>query len=316
MSELRWILLAAGLLLLVGIYVFGMRGRRGTRAAEPERAARVEPATSPASGDAARLEPGLRADDAEDDDEGATGGAVSFDELESEPAIARRVPGSVRREPRFEPQLEAAVETRAPAHRPEPRPEARPEGRPESRIEPHIGPRLAGASVRDEPAVESASAVEAAEPSPPPRTGRRAATQKIVAVRVVALQGEEFDGARLLEALQADGFTFGRYQIFHRLDETGRPLVSLASLKEPGTFDPASMHEDRYRGVALFAVMPGPLPGLQAFDELIVTARALSSTLGGQLQDERGGPLTLQRITQLREEAAAFERAQADAGPG
>jgi FtsZ-interacting cell division protein ZipA len=56
--------------------------------------------------------------------------------------------------------------------------------------------------------------------------------------------------------------------------------------------------------------MPGPLPGLRAFDELIVTARALAATLGGQLQDERGGPLTLARIGQLREDVAEFERAR------
>jgi len=57
--------------------------------------------------------------------------------------------------------------------------------------------------------------------------------------------------------------------------------------------------------VALFAVMPGPLPAQQqAFDELIVTARALAENLGGHLQDERGGPLSLQRLGQLREEVA------------
>jgi cell division protein ZipA len=87
-------------------------------------------------------------------------------------------------------------------------------------------------------------------------------------------------------------------------------VVSLASLKEPGTFDPAAMPGAQFRGIALFAVMPGPLPGVRAFDELIVTARALAATLGGQLQDERGAPLSLARIGHLREEAAEFERAR------
>jgi FtsZ-interacting cell division protein ZipA len=49
---------------------------------------------------------------------------------------------------------------------------------------------------------------------------------------------------------------------------------------------------------------------VRAFDELIVTARALAATLGGLLQDERGAPLTVQRIGQLREEMADFERAR------
>jgi cell division protein ZipA len=84
--------------------------------------------------------------------------------------------------------------------------------------------------------------------------------------------------------------------------------VSLASLKEPGTFDPDRMTGMEFRGVALFTVMPGPLPALRAFDELVVTARALATTLGGQLQDERGAPLTVQRLTRLREEVTEFER--------
>ena len=84
--------------------------------------------------------------------------------------------------------------------------------------------------------------------------------------------------------------------------------MSLASLKEPGTFDPDRMTGTEFRGVALFTVMPGPLPALRAFDELVVTARALATTLGGQLQDERGGPLTLQRLTRLREEVMELER--------
>ena len=134
--------------------------------------------------------------------------------------------------------------------------------------------------------------------------------QKIVAVRVVAAAGSQFTGSQLLDALGTDGFTFGRYQIFHRLDDAGRPVVSLASLKEPGTFDPESMPDAQFRGVALFTVMPGPLPGVRAFDELIVTARALAATLGGQLQDERGSPLSLVRIGHLREEVAEFERAR------
>jgi cell division protein ZipA len=91
--------------------------------------------------------------------------------------------------------------------------------------------------------------------------------------------------------------------------------VSLAGLKEPGTFDPDAMPGAQFRGVALFAVMPGPLPGLRAFDELVVTARALAATLGGQLQDERGAPLSLHRLGDLREEVAEFERARG-AAPG
>jgi cell division protein ZipA len=213
------------------------------------------------------------------------------EEFDAEP-VPRPAAGSGRREPRLEPQLDDSVDVETPTMRLEPRFETKAA----PRLEPQAGARL-------EPRFEPAG-TPAAEPP------RKPAAQKIVAVRVVAAAGSQFSGEQLLDVLEADGFTFGRYQIFHRLDDAGRPVVSLASLKEPGTFDPAAMPGAQFRGIALFAVMPGPLPGVRAFDELIVTARALAATLGGQLQDERGGPLSLARIGHLREEVAEFERAR------
>jgi FtsZ-interacting cell division protein ZipA len=64
-----------------------------------------------------------------------------------------------------------------------------------------------------------------------------------------------------------------------------------------------------YAGVALFSVLPGPVPAQQAFEELLVVGRSLAGRLGGNLQDERGTPLSVQRVAQLREEMANFDRA-------
>jgi cell division protein ZipA len=283
MNELRWILLAAGLLLIAGIYAWGVRARRRAAAPEHERMVRVEPARTvsvvaepdPDEFEAPVAEPVSTEPAAPEDD--------PFGEFEAEPT-PRRPAGTGRREPRIEPQLDSRFEPAAPHSRLEPT------------LEREVTPAVAPAA--DE------------RPAPAMEPSRKPPSQKIIAVRVVAAAGAQFAGERLLEALHADGFTFGRYQIFHRLDDAGRPLVSLASLKEPGTFDPATMPGAQFRGIALFAVMPGPLPGVRAFDELIVTARALAATLDGQLQDERGAPLSLQRLGQLREEAAEFERAR------
>jgi cell division protein ZipA len=154
-------------------------------------------------------------------------------------------------------------------------------------------------SPRREPRFDAEPAAEERKPAPP---------QKIIAIRVAATPPAMFTGGVLREAIVAEGFEFGRYQIFHRLDASGRPLCSLASLREPGTFDPEAMHGTDFRGVAMFTVLPGPLPSQQALDELIGTARQLAERLGGILQDDRGAALSLQRIGHLREEVAEFER--------
>jgi cell division protein ZipA len=126
---------------------------------------------------------------------------------------------------------------------------------------------------------------------------------------VTASAPARFDGAELLKALRSEGLGFGRYEIFHRLHDDGRPIYSVASLREPGTFDIESMPTTYFPGVAMFAVLPGPVSAAEAFDEMIFAARALATHLNGALADERGAPLTALRVGKLREEALEFERA-------
>lgn len=301
MSELRWILLVAGLALIAGIYVWGLRTQRRAAAPQHERTTRVEPArTVPVVRQSIEATDRMTIDETPFEQPRSPASEEFTPERASQPVTA-----GARREPRLEPLLDGSIEAEPPTIRIEPQFEAVPTHRVGARSEPRIEP---SAEPRVEPQREASA--EERRPAPAAAPPREPATQKIVAVRVVAATGSQFAGQRLLEALEADEFTFGRYQIFHRLDGAGRPVVSVASLKEPGTFDPAAMPGAQFRGIALFTVTPGPLPGVRAFDELIVTARALAATLGGQLQDERGAPLTLQRIGHLREEMAEFERAR------
>jgi hypothetical protein len=129
--------------------------------------------------------------------------------------------------------------------------------------------------------------------------------RRVVALRLVAPPPERLAGRALRLALASQGFVLGKFQIFHKPDESGRAVLSAASLSKPGTFDLGTMDVQRYGGLSLFAVLPGPKPPLQAFEDLLATARNLNDRLQGALQDERGGPLTPTRIASLRETLAA-----------
>jgi cell division protein ZipA len=111
----------------------------------------------------------------------------------------------------------------------------------------------------------------------------------------------------LMAALELHGLAFGRYQVFHRKHPDGRSLFCVASLVEPGTFDVAQMTQQEFRGVTLFAVLPGPLPPLETMDELFGTARDLAEELSGMVQDGKGMPLSPQRAAALREDVARFQ---------
>jgi len=126
--------------------------------------------------------------------------------------------------------------------------------------------------------------------------------RRIVALRLVAPLPERFAGRSLRQALAAEGFVLGQFAIFHKPDEARRAVLSAASLTRPGTFDMETMDSQHYGGLSLFAVLPGPRPARQTFDELVFTARNLNERLHGVLQDEQGGPLTPARVALLREQ--------------
>jgi cell division protein ZipA len=305
MNELRWILLAAGALLIAGLYLWGTRTRWQGRG-ETEGSRRPAVFTGGAQGfeteasvpldeveadieqpeflvDARterRLEPGFGQDEVDALDTPATHRADFDDESEFEtPAIGRR-----------EPTLSSTRMDSIPTLRPEPT----------LRVEPTLSTRPI-----EEAEPSDAAPHEAPAPAPAPAQRR---PQKILAIRVTASAPARFDGRELLIALRSEGLGFGRYEIFHHLHDDGRPIFSVASLREPGTFDIEAMPTTYYPGIAMFTVLPGPVPAAEAFDEMIFAARALATYLNGSLTDERGAPLTALRVGRLREEALEFER--------
>ena len=138
------------------------------------------------------------------------------------------------------------------------------------------------------------------EPQQPDAQDRR-----IIALRVVARHGERFTGTSLRQALQGEGFVHGDMQIFHRLTADGRPLLSAASLTRPGSFDLATMDAALFRGLNLFAVLPGPLSGRETIDKLLLAGHTIAQRLRGDLLDSRGEALTEARLAEMRREAAA-----------
>ena len=151
-------------------------------------------------------------------------------------------------------------------------------------------------------------------PEPPTRVAASSAQpanlsehQKIVTLRVCAPGEVRWSGASLLAALELHGLAYGRYQVFHRKHVDGRSLFCVASMVEPGTFDVATMSSEEFRGVTLFAVLPGPVEPLLTVDELLGAARGLAQELAGMVQDSKGMPLSPQRAGALRDEIARFQ---------
>jgi cell division protein ZipA len=153
----------------------------------------------------------------------------------------------------------------------------------------------------------SASVAEALPAAPKPQLANASETQRIVSIRVCAMGDTRWSGLDLMAALENHGLAHGRYNVFHRKHSDGRTLFCAASLVEPGVFNLARMPQEEFRGLTLFAVLPGPLPPLHTLDAVIETAGELAAALHGTLQDSHGAPLSMQRAEALREDVARFQ---------
>lgn len=161
------------------------------------------------------------------------------------------------------------------------------------------GATVAGSAPETPPLLEALSGLPVAPIVEWPPEDQR----KFITVRVTARAGEKLSGRAVRLALAAEGFVHGAFSIFHRPEPKGRAVVSAASLTQSGSFDLATMDSHRYGGLAVFVVLPGPLPAAQMMDELLESARNLTQRLQAFLQDERGAPLDAERIAALRASA-------------
>jgi cell division protein ZipA len=283
-AELRWILLGLSLPLLAGIWWWTARRSRQTPGnAELRESIVVKPAKPAAA--APTLDPRY----ADSDDEADSGhGDAEFGRPPSESrdwGVPPFEPLNIRTA-EFDqvPVLDGPMMVHA-----DPMPAIQPDTAP-----PPPSPAPAPAP--------SAGASIAAPPS-----ANAADLQRIVTIRVCAVGEMRWSGAQLMAALETHGLAFGRYQVFHRKHTDGRSLFCVASLIEPGTFDVAEMADQEFRGITLFAVLPGPVEPLETMNELFGTARGLAEELSGMVQDGKGMPMSPQRAAALREDIARFQ---------
>jgi FtsZ-interacting cell division protein ZipA len=143
------------------------------------------------------------------------------------------------------------------------------------------------------------------QPKPQSLT-RRPVSRKIVALRLV-LPESQVEGSRLREQFTGEQLSFGKYSIFHRLDDHGIEVFSVASMVEPGVFDLQKMDALSYSGLTFFMQVPGPHEATAAYDQMLDCARNLEEALQATLQDERGIPLSPLRAERIREEIIDFE---------
>jgi cell division protein ZipA len=294
-AELRWILLALSLVLLTGIWWWGRR--RSSQAPGDAQLREMTPSV-----ETQRPEAALRNMEPEPEPEPEPQYQAQH-QRETEWGVPPFEPLSIRtqdyeRVPILDGPMMVNVDsapllgTGAPAPSMSATPAAPPAAAPAAALMPGRVPTLLP---------------ESAGSAAPSQTPNASEQQKIVTVRVCAPGEARWSGATLLSALELHGLAYGRYQVFHRRHVDGRSLFCVASMIEPGTFDVVRMSTEEFRGITLFAVLPGPVEPLLTVDELLGAARGLAQELSGMVQDNKGMPLSPQRAAAMRDDVARFQ---------
>ena len=138
--------------------------------------------------------------------------------------------------------------------------------------------------------------------NPPPQSDSEAPVyaSKIITLHVVAQGDTVFDGETLVKIFAQRDYTFGEMNIFHSMHHD-KTVFSVAKMVEPGWFDPDDMSSFSTPGITLILQLPGPVAADTAFEVLLSEAFEIANELGGSVLDGDRSTLSKQTAQHMRE---------------
>ena len=101
---------------------------------------------------------------------------------------------------------------------------------------------------------------------------------------LIPKSSEQFNGAKLVQALENLGFILGEDEMYHRhldLSVASPILFSVANLEQPGTFDAYNLVDFSTMGIVFFMQLPSPGNNLANLRMMIRAAHTLAEDLQG-----------------------------------
>ena len=125
----------------------------------------------------------------------------------------------------------------------------------------------------------------------------------VVPLLIASSDGEPFEGERVQGLIEEIGFAFGEFSIYHYPDEMGEPLFSLMNGVKPGTFDRGNTASFATPLLAIFMQLPRHSPSEPLiFERMLDVARDIADQLGGEVLDDQRQPLSSESIDRYREQ--------------
>lgn len=130
----------------------------------------------------------------------------------------------------------------------------------------------------------------------------------VLSLLLAQRQREAFDGLQLQQLIEEIGFRFGDFSIYHFNGEDDAPWFSLMNGLQPGTFDPQDVDSFSTPVLALFMQLPipGGAQGELVFERMLEVARDMADQLDAELLDDHREPISADSIDRYREQLIFF----------
>lgn len=120
----------------------------------------------------------------------------------------------------------------------------------------------------------------------------------LIVLYVVAPRGKSFYGVDIANLLEDQGLRFGVKDVFHKTDDFGREIFSVASAVEPGTFDYDNMALSSTPGLCCFFDLDAVENAKQSFRSLLSCVYEMAHFFRAEILDENREPLTQASVGQ------------------
>lgn len=139
------------------------------------------------------------------------------------------------------------------------------------------------------------------------RQGARAT--RIVTLHVVAPEGEILPPEALRAEFTERGYHHGDMNIFHSMSE-GTTVYSVARMVKPGYFDLDDISTFETPGISFILQLPGPVVADTAFEVMLSEAHGMAEALGAAVLDDSHSALGRQTEQHLRDSIYEFMHRQ------
>ncbi|MDD5330855.1 MAG: cell division protein ZipA C-terminal FtsZ-binding domain-containing protein [Sulfuricella sp.] len=159
-------------------------------------------------------------------------------------------------------------------------------------------------------AVAGALTAIAEFPERPPALARAAALDQfgaevdvLVGVNVITQNGDAFAATKVRALAEAAGMKLQADGAFHFINDEGADLYSLANL-DPTPFSPENIRQLTSHGITFLFDVPKVADGVRAFNQMLLVAKQMASTLGGVVVDDNRRPLSVAGIGKIKQQLA------------